>query len=69
MDKDLTVSQLDRQNILNNDLAIAEIQRHISKSCPNTEYTRIRFIKAYSSRLLGGFSFPLGMKLLEQRKG
>ena len=26
MDKDLTVSQLDRQNILNNDLAIAEIQ-------------------------------------------
>ena len=27
MDKDLTVSQLDRQNILNNDLAIAEIQK------------------------------------------
>lgn len=30
MDKDLTVSQLDRQNILNNDLAIAEIQnKHV----------------------------------------
>lgn len=27
MDKDLTVSRLDRQNILNNDLAIAEIQK------------------------------------------
>ena len=27
MDIDLTVSRLDRQNILNNDLAIAEIQK------------------------------------------
>lgn len=27
MDKDLTVSQLDRQNILNNDLAVVEIQK------------------------------------------
>ena len=27
MDKDLTVSKIDRQNILNNDLAIEEIQK------------------------------------------
>ena len=27
MDKDLTVSQIDRQNILNNDAALAEIQQ------------------------------------------
>ena len=33
MVKDLTTSQIDRQNILNNDLAIAEIQKASNIDC------------------------------------
>lgn len=41
MAKDLTVSRIDRQNILNNDLAVQEIQenRESKESCGKIKYT------------------------------
>ena len=33
MAKDLTTSQLDRQNVLNNDIALPEIQKAVNVKC------------------------------------
>lgn len=51
MDKDLTVSQIDRQNILNNDAALAEIQQQTNIKGFLFE-EKLCFTKAWLQRIL-----------------
>ena len=62
MVKDLTVSQVDRQNILNNEMAIMEIQKNSKIDCIIFE-DKYYFTKSMTALLDGTYETDEALKL------